>query len=242
MATSETTHPKIASRSEWLEARKELLGKEKELTHQKDRVNAERRRLPMVKVDKKYSFAGPDGNHRLIDLFEGRRQLIVHHFMFDPEWERGCSGCSGHIDSLGKLSHLKKLYTTYVVVSRAPIAKLLAYKALRGWDITWYSSFGSDFNYDFHATLDESVAPIEYNYRTKEEMEARNGPNETAGEAHGFSVFFRVGNEVFHTYSTYARGAEGITNVYSFLDLTPFGRQEDFEDSPEGWPQEPTYG
>jgi predicted dithiol-disulfide oxidoreductase (DUF899 family) len=242
MTTSTIAHPKIVSSDEWLAARKKLLEHEKELTRQRDRVNAERRRLPMVKIEKKYLFDGPEGKRSLSDLFDGRRQLIVYHFMFDPEWDKGCPGCTGYVDALGDLSMLHDRDTTFVLVSRAPLAKLDAYKAHRGWSVPWHSSFGSDFNYDFHVTLDENVAPIEYNYRNKAEMEARHVPNLTEGEEHGLSVFFRVGDDIFHTYSTYGRGTESLTDAYSLLDTTPYGRQEDFEDSPPGWPQKPTYG
>jgi predicted dithiol-disulfide oxidoreductase (DUF899 family) len=129
-----------------------------------------------------------------------------------------------------------------VVISRAPLAKLEGFKKAKGWKWPWYSSFGSDFNYDFHVTLDESVRPVEYDYRSKAEMEAANVPNPTKGEEHGLSVFFRIDNDVFHTYSAYARGTESLTDAYALLDRTPYGRQEDFEDSPPGWPQKPTYG
>jgi predicted dithiol-disulfide oxidoreductase (DUF899 family) len=128
------------------------------------------------------------------------------------------------------------------VISRAPLAKLEAYKALKGWDITWYSSIASDFNYDFHVTLDEAVCPIEYNYRSKAEMIAHGAANNIEGESHGLSVFFRAGDGVYHTYSAYARGVEGLNDCYSLLDTTPYGRQEDWEDSPAGSPQKPTYG
>jgi predicted dithiol-disulfide oxidoreductase (DUF899 family) len=242
MNTLEIPHPPVVNQAEWLKLRKELLKEEKELTRHKDRVNAQRRRLPMVKLEKEYKFDGPNGEVTLLDLFQGRHQLIVHHFMFDPEWERGCAGCISHINAYGNISALAKRDTSHAVISRAPFGKLAAYKAEKGWTIDWYSSFGSDFNYDFHATLDEKVAPIEYNYRTLAEMEAAGSTGETSGEAHGMSVFFRVGDDVFHTYSSYARGVEAITDSYSFLDLTPYGRQEDFEESPTGWPQEPTYG
>ncbi len=242
MTTPEIAHPRIVSRDEWLRERKELLEHEKELTKHRDRVNAERRRLPMVRIEKDYAFDGPEGKRSLKELFGDRRQLIVYHFMFDPEWDRGCSGCTGYVDALGDLSMLHDRDTTFVLVSRAPLAKLEAYKALRGWSVPWYSSFGSDFNYDFHVTLDENVAPVEYNYRDKAEMEARNGPNLMEGEEHGLSVFFRLGDVGFHTYSAYARGTESLTDAYSLLDTTPYGRQEDFEDSPPGWPQKPTYG
>src|SRR6202521_2558670 len=147
MSTNTTPHPPIVSRDEWHAERKKLLADEKELTKHYDRVNAERRRLPMVKIEKNYVFEGPNGKPSLKDLFEGRRQLIVYHFMFDPTWDKGCTGCTGLIDALGDLSLLEKRDTTFVVVSRAPLAKLDAYKALKGWSIAWFSSFGSDFIY-----------------------------------------------------------------------------------------------
>jgi predicted dithiol-disulfide oxidoreductase (DUF899 family) len=242
MTTSTTPHPVIVSQDQWLAERKKFLAHEKELTKQYDRVNAERRRLPMVKIEKDYVFDGPDGKKSLKDLFGGRRQLIVYHFMFDPKWEKGCPGCTGYVDALGDLSMLDGLSSTFAVVSRAPFAKLEAYKVERGWTIPGFSSFGSDFNYDFHVTLDENIAPVEYNYRDKAEMETRKGPNGMEGEEHGLSVFFRLDEDVFHTYSTYARGTESLTNAYTLLDMTPFGRQQDFEDAPIGWPQKPTYG
>lgn len=209
--------PKVVAAADWQTQRKALLEQEKELTRQLDHVNAARRRLPMVKIDKTYTFEGPNGKATLLDLFAGRRQLIVYHFMFDPAWEKGCPGCSGYVDALGDLSMLAKRDTHFVVISRAPLAKLEKFKSAKGWNRPWYSSFGSDFNYDFHVTLEK-------------------------GEAHGVSVFFRLGNDVFHTYSTYARGTESLTDAYALLDRTPYGRQEDFEDSPPGWPQQPTYG
>jgi predicted dithiol-disulfide oxidoreductase (DUF899 family) len=236
-------HPPIVSRDQWLADRKTLLAHEKELTHQRDRVNAERRRLPMVKLEKDYVFDGPEGKLDLKGLFDGRRQLIVYHFMFDPEWDKGCSGCTGFVDSLGDLSMLNSHDTTFVLVSRAPLAKLEAYKAQKGWNRPWYSSFENVFNYDFHVTLDPKLAPVEYNYRDKQEMEKAVGhPVKMEGEAHGLSVFFQMDDDVFHTYSAYARGVESKTDAYSLLDLTPYGRQQDFEDSPAGWPQKPTYG
>ena len=241
--TTETiAHPDIVTRDEWLAERRALLAREKAHTRDGDAISAERRRLPMVKLDKEYRFEGPDGEVSLLDLFGGRRQLVVYHFMFDPEWDEGCPGCTGYVDALGDLSMLDDRDTAFVLISRAPLAKLEAYKAPRGWDRPWYSSHGSDFNYDFHVTLDEVVAPVEYNYRDKAELEARGGPTIHEGEAHGLSVFFRLDDDVFHTYSAFARGVEGLTDAYSLLDRTPYGRQEDFEDSPPGWPQRPTYG
>jgi predicted dithiol-disulfide oxidoreductase (DUF899 family) len=227
--------PQVVSREEWLAARKELLTKEKELTQQRDALNAERRRLPMVKIDKEYLLDGPDGEASLVDLFEGRRQLIVYHFMFSPEWDEGCPSCSAGADEVSKglLEHLHARETTLAYVSRAPFPKLEAYKAKKGWIFPWYSSYGSDFNYDFHVTLDESVAPIMYNYRTKAEHEQAGTfyyvEGEQPIERHGHSCFLRDGNDVFHTYSMYGRGAETVGGSYYFLDLTTLGRQEDWE-------------
>ncbi|HTB10299.1 MAG TPA: DUF899 domain-containing protein [Bryobacteraceae bacterium] len=243
MTTTTIPHPPVVSRDEWLGERLKLLAHEKELTREYDRLNAERRRLPMVKIEKGYAFEGPNGKQSIQSLFDGRRQLIVYHFMFDPAWDKGCPGCTGFVNALGDLSRLRAQETSFVVISRAPIEKLEKYKAEKGWDIAWFSSFGSDFNYDFHVTLDPQVAPVEYNYRNQGEMEKAVGhPVKLEGEAHGLSVFFRMDDDVFHTYSTYARGCESLTDAYRLLDVTPFGRQQDFEVSPEGWPQKPTYG
>jgi predicted dithiol-disulfide oxidoreductase (DUF899 family) len=242
MTTTTIPHPNVASQEEWLAARKKLLVREKELTKHYDEISAERRRLPMVRVAKNYEFDGPGGKVSLKDLFEGRTQLVVYHFMFGPEDDKGCPGCTGYVDALGDLSMLNERNTTFVLISRAPLAKLEAYKAERGWDRAWFSSFGSDFNYDYHVTNDENVAPVEYNYRNKEELIRHGAPSAIKGEEHGLSVFFRLGDDVFHTYSTYARGTETLVDSYALLDVTPYGRQEDWEDSPEGWPQRPTYG
>lgn len=242
MAESVNAHPPIATREAWLTARKALLQKEKELTRQRDAVSAMRRRLPMVRVDNPYVFDGPTGKASLLDLFAGRRQLIVYHFMFGPDWEKGCPGCTGFMNSLGDLSMLADRDTSMVAISRAPLPKLERYRDGRGWTVPWLSSYGSRFNYDFHVSLDASIAPVEYNYKHEDELRALGGEAFVSGESHGLSVFFRVGDEVFHSYSTYARGCEGLTDAYSLLDTTPYGRQEDFEDSPAGWPQRPTYG
>ena len=222
-------HPSIVSRNEWLAARKKLLANEKELTRQRDAVNAERRRLPMVRIDKEYVFEGPNGKARLPELFEARRQLIVYHFMFGPDWEVGCPSCSFVVDNMGHLAHLHARNTTLALVSRAPLSKIEPFRKRMGWTIPWYSSFGSDFNYDFHVTMDEAVAPVEYNYRSKAELIQNGEPYFTQGESHGLSIFMREHDGVFHTYSTYARGAEPIVGTYNYLDLTPYGRQEDWE-------------
>ncbi len=242
MNTSTRAHPPVVSADAWLAERKALLADEKELTKQRDRINAQRRRLPMVKLEKNYTFDGPKGKTSLLDLFEGRRQLLVYHFMFAPEWDNGCSGCTGLVNALGDLSLLSARDTTLTLVSRAPLAKLEQYKTLHQWTVPWVSSLGSDFNYDFHVSLDAAVAPVQHNYRDQEELLSQQELHLTTGESHGMSVFFRLDDEVFHTYSTYARGVESLTDAYSLLDLTPYGRQEDFEDSPPGWPQRPTYG
>ena len=242
MTSSTIPHPPVASRDQWLIERKKLLVHEKELTKHCDRVNAERRRLPMVKIEKSYAFDGPHGKQTLKDLFEGRRQLIVYHFMFDSSWDGGFPACTRHVNAIGDLSGLSNLDTTFILVSRAPLLKLEAYKAEKGWKLTWVSAFGSDFNYDFHVTNVETMAPLEYNYRNKAELETSGSAHATKGEEHGLSVFFSLDEDVFHTYSVYARGTEILTNVRSLLDVTPYGRQQSFEDSPPGWPQRPTYG
>ena len=231
--------PEVVTHDEWLAARKRLLAQEKELTRRRDALNAERRRMPMVRIDKEYVFEGPDGPAGLLDLFEGRRQLIVGHFMFDPRWEDGCPSCTAGADEVapGLLEHLHTRDTTLAYVSRAPLAKLERYKARKGWTFPWYSSYGSDFNYDFHVTLDDSVTPFEYNFRTAEEFrqlgQAEFVDGEQPFEMPGTSFFLRDGDTVFHTNSTYARGAEMTGGSYYFLDLTALGRQEDWEE-PKG--------
>lgn len=178
-------------------------------------------------VEKDYTFDGPNGSVTLLDLFEGRPQLIIYHAMFDPAWDEGCSSCSLLIDNIGHLAHLHCRRTTLALVSRAPYEKLEGFKARMGWSCPCYSSFGSDFNYDFHVTLDQDVAPVEYNFRDLEELEAAGmGYLAGGGEQPGTSVFLTDGDRVFHTYSTYARGGEVGIGTYHYLDLTPLGRQE----------------
>jgi predicted dithiol-disulfide oxidoreductase (DUF899 family) len=242
-----TAHPAIASREEWLAARMELLAREKELMRQQDALNAARRRLPMVRIDKPYVFEGPRGKDSLLDLFDGRRQLLVYHFMFDPDgpptgksgapWEEGCPGCSFAVDNLPHLAHLRARDTNFVVVSRARWSKIAPFKARMRWTVPWYSSFGSDFNYDFHVTTDESLRPVEYNYKDKATLEREGLTYHLAGEQPGLSAFLRTGEGVYHTYSTYGRGLDGFMVTNHLLDLTPFGRQQEFEDSPPGWPR-----
>ncbi len=242
MTPEQIPHPPIVTESEWKAERIKLLAEEKRHTDEYDRINAQRRRLPMVKVEKSYSFDGPNGKESLLELFEGKQQLIVYHFMFEPEWEEGCPGCTSFVDALGDLSMLPERNTSFVLVSRAPLSKLDEYKAKRGWNQKWVSSGDSDFNYDFHVTLAADRGELEYNYKDKDELAKGRPIEKIYGEYPGTSVFFRIGDDIYHTYSTFARGGESLTDSYRLLDITPYGRQEDFEDSPEGWPQKPTYG
>jgi len=234
--------PKVVSRDEWLASRKELLAEEKALTRARDALNSRRRQLPMVLIDKPYEFEGPDRKLSLLDLFDGRRQLVVQHFMFDPSWENGCPSCSCDSDEMndGLIEHLKSRDTTFVTISRAPIEKIERYKSSKGWTFPWYSSFGTDFNYDFHVTLDASVMPVYFNYRNLDELtEAGLGWLATgSSEFSGVSAFLRVGDDVFHTYSTFNRGTDCLGGTYSYLDLTALGRQEKWEE-PNGRVENP---
>jgi predicted dithiol-disulfide oxidoreductase (DUF899 family) len=244
MTTTMGNLPEVVSREEWLAARMELLAKEKELTRARDRLNAERRRLPMVRVDKPYAFEGPDGKVGLPDLFEGRPQLVMHHFMwlFDIDADgaehardTGCPSCSSAADGIANLRQLHVRNTTLVAVSRAPYAKIAAFRERMGWTFPWYSSAGSDFNYDFHTTVDDRVAPVVVQYRDEAELEQAGMPwsPEQRGDYPSISAFLRVGDEVFHTYSTFGRGIEEFHNGYHHLDLTALGRQEEWEE-PKG--------
>ena len=212
--------PRVVSPAEWQVARDKLLRKEKAQTRARDALAAERRRLPMVEIDKHYVFEGSDGKARLVDLFDGRRQLILYHFMFAPGvdgWpEAGCPGCSFVVDHIGHLAHLHARNTSLVLVSRAPLANIKRYKRRMGWTVPWFSSSASNFNHDFGLTTDQ-------------------------GETFGLSVFLRDGQTVYRTYFTNGRGVEALGSPWTFLDLTPFGRQETWEDSPKGWPQTPPY-
>jgi predicted dithiol-disulfide oxidoreductase (DUF899 family) len=229
--------PEIVSRDEWLVARKALLAKEKEITRQRDRLSADRRRLPMVKIDKDYVFDGPDGSRSLLDLFDGHRQLIVQHFMWLWDEDTGCPSCTAGSDEIsdGLIAHLHARDTNLVVISRGPIDSIERYKATRGWTFPFFSSYGSDFNYDFNVTIDASVKPVLWNFRTIDELEQHGMGwlGEGSWEQPGYSVFLRDGDTVFHTYSTYARGCEQLGGSYYFLDTTALGRQEDWEE-PKG--------
>jgi predicted dithiol-disulfide oxidoreductase (DUF899 family) len=232
------SRPEIVSPEAWRAARVQLLAEEKAMTRARDALVTKRRELPMVEITKDYTFEGPDGRASLLDLFEGRRQLIVGHFMFNPSWDEGCPSCTAGADEIapGLLEHLHSRDTSFTYVSRAPIAKIEKYKKGKGWTFPWYSSYGSDFNFDFHVTLDESVTPVEYNYRTEAEYEKAgaslytdDGPVEDPGR----SSFLRVDDRIFHTYSVYARGLETIGGSYYLLDETALGRQESWEE-PKG--------
>ena len=214
---------KVVPHDEWIKARKRLLAKEKAFTHAREKLAAERRALPWERIGKEYVFDGPQGRQTLADLFEGRSQLIVYHFMFGPDWgDAGCPHCSRWADSFnGAIAHLNARDTSMVAVSRAPYAKLAAYAKRMGWSFKWMSSLGSDFNYDFNVafTPDEVEKKAAfYNFAVRDPE---------ADEREGVSVFFRDGKgRIFRTYSTYARGIDMMNVEYQYLDLTPKGRDE----------------
>jgi predicted dithiol-disulfide oxidoreductase (DUF899 family) len=208
------------SPAEWQAAHEKLLAIEKEATRARDALAAERRHQPMALMDKDYVLEGPNGEASLLDLFDGRRQLILYHFMFAPDvegWpEAGCPGCSMFVDQVGHLAHLHARDTSFVLVSRAPLPNIERYRERMGWDIPWFSSVASDFNADFGVTTE-------------------------AGKTFGLSVFLRDGDDVYRTYFTTGRGVEALGSIWTLLDLTPLGRQEEWEDSPAGHPQTPPY-
>ena len=225
------TQHQIVSRDEWITARKELLRKEKDFTRLRDQLNAERRALPWVKVEKEYLFDTPSGRQSLGDLFDGRSQLVTKHFMFGPDWTDGCVGCSFEMDHIeGALVHLEHHDVSYVVVSRAPLAKIEAFRQRMGWRFRWVSSYGSDFNYDFHVSFTpEQVAggKAYYNYELRDV-----GIDELSGR----SVFCRdEAGDIFHTYSSYARGGELFLGSYAVLDITPKGRNETINGNLTDW-------
>ena len=214
--------PAIVTPEEWRSAHEALLAKEKEQTRARDALAAARRRLPMTKVDKPYTFDGPNGKVSLLELFDGRPQLLLYHFMYAPGvngWpEAGCPGCTMYIDSLGQfaLTHLAQRGASFAVVSRGPLEKLLAYKKRMSWNVHWVSSEHNTFNTDFGLTTEQ-------------------------GEQHGLSVFLRDGDQIYRTYFTKQRGLEALGTIWMLLDLTPYGRQEQWEDSPSGRPQSAPY-
>jgi len=224
MATSKIAIPKVVLRQEWLAARRELLAREKQLTREYDAVCAQRRKLPWVKVEKNYEFDGPNGKEKLADLFQGRSQLIVKHFMFGPGWKEGCVGCSFGSDHIGgALVHLEHHDVTFVAVSRAPFAEIEGFRKRMGWKFHWVSSFESDFNHDYHVSFTEeelAQGKAFYNFGVRE---LRYKVEETAG----LSIFYKdAAGDIFHTYSCHARGDEGGLTTYFYLDLTPKGRDE----------------
>lgn len=225
MSTANIALPRVVSREEWRTERERLLAKEKAHTRARDALNAERRRLPMWQIEKDYVFHGPDGRSNLAGLFAGRRQLILYHFMFGPNAAEGCDGCSMVVDNMCHPAHLHARDISLVLVSRAPLGRIEPFKKRMGWTLPWYSSFDSDFNVDF------GVGPGEP--QTDQHQE---------GEMFGLSVFLRDDQDnIYQTYFTQHRGVEYMGSSFSYMDLTPYGRQEDWEDSPQGWPQGPRY-
>ena len=217
-------YPPVVSQREWEAAREKLLEKEKAATRARDALAAERRRLPRVRIEKHYEFEGPNGKVSLADLFEGRRQLLLYHFMFGPNQDAGCTGCSMVLDQICPLPHLHARDTSFAAVSRAPIEKIEAYRRRMGWEVPWVSSFANDFSVDF------GRGP-----------RVPDPSRDQDGELFGLSVFLRDGSEIYRTYFTTERGVEALGAVWTLLDLTPLGRQEEWEDLPEGYPQTPPY-
>jgi predicted dithiol-disulfide oxidoreductase (DUF899 family) len=216
--------PPIVSQQEWEGALEKLREREKAATRARDALAAERRRLPRVRIAKHYEFQGPNGKVSLPDLFEGRRQLLLYHFMFGPNRDAGCPGCSMVLDQICPLPHLHARDTSFAAVSRAPIEQIEAYRKRMGWEVPWVSSFASDFNFDFGRGPKEP-----------------DPSQDQDGERFGLSVFIQDGSEIYRTYFTSFRGVEALGPVWTLLDLTPLGRQEDWEDSPEGYPQTARY-
>lgn len=216
---------RIVSQTEWLSERKALLEKEKAFSRQRDEITAARRTLPMVKVEKPYVFDTPTGKRTLAELFEGRRQLVIYHFMFDPSWEAGCKNCSFLSEIWdGIIPHLAARETSFAAVSRAPLAKLLGYRERMGWRFPWYSSLAGDFNFDFGVSFPAEGG--DYNFESQKFV---------GSEAPGMTVFVKDGDDVFRAYSTYARGLDTLIGTYNVLDLTPLGRQEEALDFPMSW-------
>jgi predicted dithiol-disulfide oxidoreductase (DUF899 family) len=222
---------KVVSRAEWIEARQEFLAKEKEFTQLRDQLSQQRRNLPWERVDREYVFEGPNGKETLSDLFAGRSQLVVYHFMFDPDWEEGCPNCSFWADNFDPIIvHLTQRDVTMIAVSRAPFSKVAAYKERMGWTFKWVSSFGTDFNFDYHVSFtpeEMAKGDVFYNYTRQDPFVA---------EREGVSVFYKdPAGRIFHTYSAYARGIDMMNVAYQYLDVTPKGRDEAGHDFPQFW-------
>jgi predicted dithiol-disulfide oxidoreductase (DUF899 family) len=222
---------KIVSKNEWIAARKVLLKKEKEFTVLRDQLSQQRRDLPWVAVDKEYIFDGPNGKETLPDLFDGRSQLIVYHFMYDPNWDVGCPSCSFWADNFNDIIvHLNQRDVTLIAISKAPYSKIDAYKKRMGWDFKWVSSYDTDFNFDYHVSFtQEELAKKKafYNFISQDPR---------TSEREGISVFYKdLSDKIFYTYSAYARGIDILNNTYNYLDLVPKGRDEDGYDFPMAW-------
>ncbi len=224
--------PKVVPREEWLRARRRLLEEEKQFTRQRDLLSRRRREMPMVPVEVEYVFEDETGPVTMVDLFAGRHQLVVYHAMWLYDQDRPCPSCSAFLDQIGDLAHLHVRDTGFAAISRGSPDRMRQYRNRLGWRFPWVSSRDSSFNYDYHVTFDETVAPIEYNYRSRAELE-RDGLGieewEQPFDLHGLSVFLRDGDRVFHSYSSYARGVDNLGFISNFLDLTPLGRQEQWE-------------
>lgn len=217
------------TQEKWRNARLELLAKEKELSRRADEVAKLRSEMPLTRIDQGYEFTAVDGRQVSLDqLFNGHRQLIIYHVMFDPSWDTPCKSCSFAVDQMPRhIEHLNSRDTHLVLVSRAPHEKLAAFQKRMGWDhVQWFSSHRSNFNYDFHASMDQDIAPIEYNYRTMAELEKKGESYYGEGEQQGFSIFLKDGAEIYHSYSCYARGSDRLYTTYNLLDMTPLGRQD----------------
>jgi predicted dithiol-disulfide oxidoreductase (DUF899 family) len=229
-ATTEKSTAKVVGPAEWLAARKQLLAKEKEFTRLRDELSRQRREMPWEKIEKKYVFEGTNGKETLADLFDGRSQLIVYHFMFGPGWKEGCPSCSFLADTFdGPAIHLAQRDTTLAVVSRATLPEIEVFKKRMGWRFKWVSSFGSDFNYDYHVSFTKeemTSGKMNYNFTTTK-FPSEEGP--------GASVFYKRDGEIFHTYSSYARGLDILLTTYNFLDMTPKGRNEETLPHPMAW-------
>ena len=229
-ATMEKTGAKVVSHAEWLATRKQFLEREKELTQLRDDLARQRRELPMEKVEKNYMFDGPSGKVTLADLFGGRSQLIVYHFMFGPEWKEGCPSCSFIADQFDSIRlHMGQRDITLAAVSRATLPEIAAFKKRMGWEFPWVSSFGNDFNYDYNVSFEKSdieSGKAIYNYETSS-FPSEEGP--------GASVFYKKDGEIYHTYSTFGRGLDMMLNAYNFIDLTPKGRDEEGLPWPMAW-------
>lgn len=222
-----TKEHKVVSEKQWIAASKALLAKEKKFTRLRDQLSQQRRNLPWVKVDKEYVFDGPKGRQTLAELFDGKKQLVVYHFMFGPDWKEGCSHCSFWADNFnGIVVHLKHRDTTLVAISRAPLKKIQVFKKRMGWSFQWLSSFNTDFNYDFHTSArpeELAAGKVNYNFRDIEPF---------SDELHAISTFYKdKKGDVYHTYSTYARGVDMLNTAYHYLDLTALGRDEVHSDS-----------